>query len=148
MVHVPAKFRENTSIRFRVTVRKLNVTDRHRRTGGVAISPVPGPTAIIMSGPRTTYMSGVHVTSTWTVCRWCVNRTNHSIAPNIQSTTPRKEAARIIKHYNLDFIWQFFTFFVHIQYLINLSWLNKFPTIPTLKYSRIYRYCMDIFKSI
>ena len=28
MVHVPAKFRENTSMRFRVTVRKLNVTDR------------------------------------------------------------------------------------------------------------------------
>ena len=27
MVHVPAKFRENTSMRFRVTVRKLNVTD-------------------------------------------------------------------------------------------------------------------------
>ena len=28
MMHVPAKFRENTSMRFRVTVRKLNVTDR------------------------------------------------------------------------------------------------------------------------
>ena len=48
MVHVPAKFREYTSMRFRVTVRKLNVTDRqtHRqtdgRTGGVAISPVQG----------------------------------------------------------------------------------------------------------
>ena len=28
MVHVPAKFRENTSMRFWVTVRKLNVTDR------------------------------------------------------------------------------------------------------------------------
>ena len=27
MVHVPAKFRENTSMHFRVTVRKLNVTD-------------------------------------------------------------------------------------------------------------------------
>ena len=27
MVHIPAKFRENTSMRFRVTVRKLNVTD-------------------------------------------------------------------------------------------------------------------------
>ena len=27
MVHVPAKFRENTSMRFRVTVQKLNVTD-------------------------------------------------------------------------------------------------------------------------
>ena len=50
MVHVPAKFRENTSMRFRVTVRKLNATDRQkdRQTdrwtdGGVAISP--GPTA-------------------------------------------------------------------------------------------------------
>ena len=61
MVHVPAKFRENTSMRFWVTVRKLNVTDRRtdgrrcnisrgaegpgqrdRQTGGVAISPVPG----------------------------------------------------------------------------------------------------------
>ena len=47
MVHVPAKFRENTSMHFRVTVRKLNVTDGQtdgrmdRRTGGVAISPVP-----------------------------------------------------------------------------------------------------------
>ena len=30
MVHVPAKFRENTSMRFRVTVRKLNVTDGGR----------------------------------------------------------------------------------------------------------------------
>ena len=36
MVHIPAKFRENTSMRFRVTVRKLNVTDRwtDRRTDG------------------------------------------------------------------------------------------------------------------
>ena len=40
MVHVPAKFRENTSMRFWVTVQKLNVTDR--RTQGVAISPIPG----------------------------------------------------------------------------------------------------------
>ena len=34
MVHVPAKFGENTSMRFGVTVRKLNVTDRRtdRRT--------------------------------------------------------------------------------------------------------------------
>ena len=32
MVHVPAKFRENTSMRFWVTVRKLNVMDR--RTDG------------------------------------------------------------------------------------------------------------------
>ena len=58
-MHVPAKFRENTAMRFWVTVRKLNVTDRRtdgqtdgqtdrrtdRRTGGVAISPIPGPTA-------------------------------------------------------------------------------------------------------
>ena len=44
MVHVPAKFRENTSMCFRVTVQKLNVMDRHTdgRMGGVAISPVPG----------------------------------------------------------------------------------------------------------
>ena len=28
MVHIPAKFWENTSMRFWVTVRKLNVTDR------------------------------------------------------------------------------------------------------------------------
>ena len=28
LVHVPAKFRENTAMRFWVTVRKLNVTDR------------------------------------------------------------------------------------------------------------------------
>ena len=55
MVHVPAKFRENTLMRFRVTVRKLNVTDGSMdvRTdgggggggGGVVISPVPGPSA-------------------------------------------------------------------------------------------------------
>ena len=32
MVHVPAKFRENTAMRFRVRVRKLNMTDR--RTDG------------------------------------------------------------------------------------------------------------------
>ena len=46
-MHVPAKFRENTAMRYWVTVRKLNVTDRRTdgRTGGVAISPVPGPTA-------------------------------------------------------------------------------------------------------
>ena len=51
MVHVPAKFRENTSMRFRVTVWKLNVTDTWTdgrtdgRTDGISISPVPGPTA-------------------------------------------------------------------------------------------------------
>ena len=51
LVHVPAKFRENTAMRFWVTVRKLNVTDGQTdrrtdgRTEGVAISPVPGPTA-------------------------------------------------------------------------------------------------------
>ena len=39
MVHVPAKFRENTTIRFRVTVRKLNVTDGW--TGSVAIISRP-----------------------------------------------------------------------------------------------------------
>ena len=48
LVHVPAKFRENTTMRFWVTVQKLNMTDRQTdgrtdgRTGGVAISPVPG----------------------------------------------------------------------------------------------------------
>ena len=47
LVHVPATFRENTAMRFWVTVRKLNVTDGRtdRQTDGVAISPVPGPTA-------------------------------------------------------------------------------------------------------
>ena len=36
MVHVPAKFWENISMRFRVTVRKLNVTDglMDRQTDG------------------------------------------------------------------------------------------------------------------
>ena len=36
MVHVPAKFLENISMRFRVTVRKLNVTGRQtdRQTDG------------------------------------------------------------------------------------------------------------------
>ena len=36
MVHVCAKFRENTSMRFCVTVRKLNMTDRRtdRQTDG------------------------------------------------------------------------------------------------------------------
>ena len=41
LVHVPAKFRENTAMRFRVTVRKLNVKDGGGG-GGVAISPVLG----------------------------------------------------------------------------------------------------------
>ena len=36
MVHVPAKFWENTAMRLRVTARKLNVTD-----WGLSISPVP-----------------------------------------------------------------------------------------------------------
>ena len=46
MVHIPAKFRENTSMRFRVTVRKLIVMDRQMdgqmdgQMGGIAISPV------------------------------------------------------------------------------------------------------------
>ena len=39
MVHVPVKFRENTSMRFRVTVRKLNVMDR--RTDGRALQYLP-----------------------------------------------------------------------------------------------------------
>ena len=36
MVHIPAKFQENTSMRFWATVRKLNVTDRQtdRQTDG------------------------------------------------------------------------------------------------------------------
>ena len=36
LVHIPAKFRENIAMRFWVTVRKLNVTDRQtdRRTDG------------------------------------------------------------------------------------------------------------------
>ena len=44
MVHITAKFRENTAMRFRVTLRKQNVTDRQTdgQTGGVSIFPVPG----------------------------------------------------------------------------------------------------------
>ena len=34
LVHVPAKFRENTAMRFWVTVRKLNVTETDRQTDG------------------------------------------------------------------------------------------------------------------
>ena len=41
MVHVPTQFRENTSMRFRVTVRKLNVTDER----GELQYPRPGPSA-------------------------------------------------------------------------------------------------------
>ena len=44
MVHVPAKFRENTAMRVRVTVRKLNVTDRQTDRGCFNISH-PGPSA-------------------------------------------------------------------------------------------------------
>ena len=44
MVHVPTKFRENISMRFRVTVRKLNVTDRRTDRGHCNISR-PGPSA-------------------------------------------------------------------------------------------------------
>ena len=52
MVHVPAKFRENTLMSFWVTVRKLNVTDRRmdgrtdRQTdGGRCNISRPGPSA-------------------------------------------------------------------------------------------------------
>ena len=51
MVHVPAKFSENISMRFWVTVRKLNVTDRQtdgktdRRTGGCCCISRPRPPA-------------------------------------------------------------------------------------------------------
>ena len=47
MVHVPAKFQENTSMRFWVTVRKLNVTDG-QTDGGRYLPGVisrPGPSA-------------------------------------------------------------------------------------------------------
>ena len=48
MVHIPAKFRQNTSMRFRVTVRKLNMTDgqtdRQRDVGPCNISR-PRPSA-------------------------------------------------------------------------------------------------------
>ena len=44
MVHIPAKFQENTSIRFRVTVQKLNVTTfekiRCQWHSGVQVYPV------------------------------------------------------------------------------------------------------------
>ena len=39
-MHVPAKFRENTALRFWVTVRKLNVTDR-RTDGRGALQYLP-----------------------------------------------------------------------------------------------------------
>ena len=42
MVHISAKFQENTSVRFRVTVRKLNVTDR-QTDGGRCNMSCPGP---------------------------------------------------------------------------------------------------------
>ena len=38
LVHVPAKFRENTAMRFWVTVRKLNVTDGQTDGGRCNIS--------------------------------------------------------------------------------------------------------------
>ena len=43
MVHLPATFRENTSMRFRVTVRKLNVTEGRTdgRGGGGALQYLP-----------------------------------------------------------------------------------------------------------
>ena len=40
MVHISAKFRENTAMRFWVTVRKLNVTDR-RTDGRGALQYLP-----------------------------------------------------------------------------------------------------------
>ena len=45
LVHVPAKFRENTSMRFRVTVRKLNVTDRRTDGRGHCYISRPRPPA-------------------------------------------------------------------------------------------------------
>ena len=47
MMHIPAKFRENAAMRFRVTVRKLNMTDRRtdRRTGGRYNISRPWPSA-------------------------------------------------------------------------------------------------------
>ena len=41
LVHIPVKFRENTAMRFWVTVRKLNVTAR--RTDGRALQYLPSP---------------------------------------------------------------------------------------------------------
>ena len=43
MVYVSVKFRENTSMRFRVTVQKLNMTDRQtdRRMDGGALQYLP-----------------------------------------------------------------------------------------------------------
>ena len=43
LVHVPAKFRENTAMRFWVTVRKLNVTDRQTDGGGGALQYLLSP---------------------------------------------------------------------------------------------------------
>ena len=42
MVHVPAMFRENTAMRFRVTVQKLNVTDGQTDGQTGAFQYVPG----------------------------------------------------------------------------------------------------------
>ena len=44
LVHVPAKFRENTAMRFWVTVQKLNVTDGQTDgTDGGALQYLPSP---------------------------------------------------------------------------------------------------------
>ena len=67
MVHLPAKFRENTSIHFQVTIRKQTDRQTYRQTdGGVAISPVPG------RGGRWNQNKGIediyttsHLTSKW-----------------------------------------------------------------------------------
>ena len=57
MVHVPAKFRENTSMRFRVTVRKLNMTDRRTdgRTDGGRCN-IFRPRAYGTAGDKNTYL--------------------------------------------------------------------------------------------
>ena len=81
MVHVPAKFRENTSMRFWVTVQKVNVTDRRtdRRTdrqtdGGRCNISRPGPSApreiIIICRNRHSYQRGwmPHKRETQMVC--------------------------------------------------------------------------------
>ena len=39
MVHIPAKFRENTAMHFQVTLRKLNMTDRQTDGRGAQYLP-------------------------------------------------------------------------------------------------------------
>ena len=64
LVHVPAKFRENTAMRFWVTVRKLKVTDGQtdgQTDGGRCNISRPGPPEISLK---------IHILSHYQ--KWCV----------------------------------------------------------------------------